>query len=192
MVFIPGLLISSTHMKLLCTPVARLLLIADGCSWLPTVHGLEETVTNAGRTSGTCKSAVQKLWGNQWKTAKILHFHVEKIITHPAHKIGNLAYDIGLMKVKGRMPYIWKRTTPASLPISKHSNQWPLTGMNCTFVGWGCTKYGGKSVHLASVTQLEVVSKQNCGMAYRMLNLKTAFCAGYFNPASRTCPVSKI
>ncbi|KAA3672020.1 uncharacterized protein DEA37_0005264 [Paragonimus westermani] len=43
MVFTPGLLISSTYKEILYIPVAQLLSVADGCSWLPTVRGLEET-----------------------------------------------------------------------------------------------------------------------------------------------------
>ncbi|KAF6773232.1 hypothetical protein AHF37_07885 [Paragonimus kellicotti] len=123
---------------------------------------------------------------HQPKIAKPLHFRVEKIIIHPAHKVGILYYDIALMKIKGRIPYIWKKSVPASLPTGRLSEQWPLMGTKCIIIGWGCTRYGGKRVDTAFVVELEVASAQMCYGFFRV-DLGHEFCAGYHNLGKGTC-----
>ncbi|KAF5399932.1 hypothetical protein PHET_06858 [Paragonimus heterotremus] len=63
---------------------------------------------------------------NRSNARKILHFHVKKRTLHPANEIGVSKYDAALMKTKGRTPYIWNRSAPALLPLSKQITQWPL------------------------------------------------------------------
>ncbi|KAF5396995.1 hypothetical protein PHET_10219, partial [Paragonimus heterotremus] len=162
---------------------------------------------------------------NQSKGAKSLHFRVEKIIIHPAHKVaqntallqtsclyyfllcplkplcyviliirystfilqtGILDYDIALMKIKGRIPYIWNKSVPASLPTSRLSKQWPSVGTKCIIVGWGCTQYGGKGADTASVIELEVSSTRLCYLIFRV-DLQHEFCAGYYKLGKGTC-----
>ncbi|KAF5394746.1 hypothetical protein PHET_10347 [Paragonimus heterotremus] len=123
---------------------------------------------------------------NRSNAAKILHFHVDKIILHPSHKIGLLEYDIALMKIKGRIPYIWKKSTPISLPLNKQVKRWPLAGTNCTIVGWGCTRAGEGANDVASVAELEVLP--NCSKFYNGVNDGHEFCAGYNNSGVGTCP----
>ncbi|KAF5402363.1 Subfamily S1A unassigned peptidase (S01 family), partial [Paragonimus heterotremus] len=125
--------------------------------------------------------------GNRSNAGKILHFHVEKIILHPANKIGVLKYDIALMKTKGRIPYIWNRSVPALLPLSKHITQWPSAGTICTIVGWGCTRAGGRTNDVASVAKLKALNHQTCGRLLNGVGNGHQFCAGYYNSGIGTC-----
>ncbi|KAA3679340.1 uncharacterized protein DEA37_0007460 [Paragonimus westermani] len=107
-------------------------------------------------------------------------------------QLGIPEYDIALMKIKGRIPYIWKRSVPALLPMSKHSRRWPLERMQCTIVGWGCTSVGGETVETASVAELTVVPAHNCSGTYEDVNETHEFCAGYYNSGVGICPVNEI
>ncbi|KAF7250688.1 hypothetical protein EG68_09110 [Paragonimus skrjabini miyazakii] len=125
---------------------------------------------------------------NRSNAAKIFHFHVEKIIIHPAHEIGMLEYDIALMKIKGSIPYIWNKCVPASLPPSKQIRRWPLGGTKCTIVGWGCTRAGGHVTDVASVAKLKTLHGKTCNRFFNDVNHGHEFCAGYDKSGLGTCP----
>ncbi|KAF7258095.1 hypothetical protein EG68_04966 [Paragonimus skrjabini miyazakii] len=141
-------------------------------------HTPEEQIIDGNRHSYYRK--------DQLKTEN-LRFHVERIIFHPNHEIGLLEYDIALMKIKGRIPYMWGKSVPASLPISKQIRQWTSGDRKCTIVGWGCTKPRGNTTDVASVAELKVLYDQTCGQLLIGVNKDHEFCAGYYNSSVGLC-----
>ncbi|KAF8571285.1 hypothetical protein P879_03854 [Paragonimus westermani] len=105
-------------------------------------------------------------------------------ILHP----GLLEYDIALMKLKARIPYIWKKSVPASLPPSKQIMQWPLRGTKCVIVGWGCQRAGGGVADVASVAELKTLRGRTCDQFFNDVNSGHEFCAGYYKSGLGTCP----
>ncbi|KAF5402293.1 Transmembrane protease serine 9 [Paragonimus heterotremus] len=101
---------------------------------------------------------------------------------------GLLEYDIALMKIKGNIPYLWRKSIPASLPLSKQVRQWPLGGTKCTFVGWGCTRAGDAVTDIASVAKLKALHGRTCDKFFNDVNHGHEFCAGYHKSGLGTCP----
>ncbi|KAF5402294.1 hypothetical protein PHET_04229 [Paragonimus heterotremus] len=124
---------------------------------------------------------------NRLNAAKILHFHVEKIVLHPANEIGLSQYDIALMKVRGRIPYIWNKSVAASLPLSNRVRQWSLGGQKCAIVGWGCTRAGDAVADVASVANLKTLRGRTCDQFFNDVNHGHEFCAGYYKSGLGTC-----
>ncbi|KAA3670848.1 uncharacterized protein DEA37_0009222, partial [Paragonimus westermani] len=96
------------------------------------------------------------------------------------------------MKLKARIPYIWNKSVPASLPPSKQIRQWPLGGTKCIIVGWGCQRAGADVTDVASVAELKALRGRTCDQFFNDVNNGHEFCAGYHKSGLGTCPVSKI
>ncbi|XP_019880096.1 phenoloxidase-activating factor 1 [Aethina tumida] len=111
-------------------------------------------------------------------------FRVEKIIPHQMYNPNvNLNYDIGLLRLAGRIDLNKENMRPVCLPLgSSRTYDFVNNNNKGVVTGWGATTTNRNSPELLKVV-LEVVPLERCQEVYKSKNVKSPitfkhFCAG--------------